>query len=124
MSLDGRRTMLTSPTWPTAGALVRPDLPVRGRALVARSTELAPRAAPDTVLVVERLPAAWVPLLRNVAAVVAETGGALSGAATLLRERGIPAVFGVDGCRGGKVDRQATPHAGRNGVARPARGET
>ena len=91
--------MLTSPTWPTA-AQTGPGIPVRGRALVVRSTGAAPAAEPGTVLIVERLPAAWAPMLRNVAAVVAETGGALSSAATVLRERGIPAVFGVDGATG------------------------
>jgi phosphohistidine swiveling domain-containing protein len=90
--------MLTSPTWPVpTGADRRPDRPVRGRAVVTRSTERAPMATPGTVLVVERLPAAWVPLLGDVAAVIAETGGVLSSAAILLRERGIPAVFGIDG---------------------------
>jgi phosphohistidine swiveling domain-containing protein len=99
MSLEGERdTVLVSPTWPIVTGLAgRPGQVVRGRARVAGSTGAAPRLEPGTVLVVDRLPAAWVPMLESAAAVVAETGGVLSNAATLLRERGIPAVFGVDG---------------------------
>ncbi|PZF80292.1 PEP/pyruvate-binding domain-containing protein [Jiangella anatolica] len=40
---------------------------------------------------------AWTPLLRVAAGVVTETGGALSHAAIVARERRIPAVVGVDG---------------------------
>jgi pyruvate,water dikinase len=64
---------------------------------VIAPTDRAPTPEPGRVLVLERMPAAWVPLLPRLAAVVAETGGPLANAATLLRERGIPAVFGVDG---------------------------
>src|SRR5437660_606571 len=88
--------VLTSPTW-LAGGADRPCLVARGRAVVVRPRASAPSLAPGQILVVERLPAAWVPLLGSPTAVVAETGGPLCSAATLLRERGIPAVFGVDG---------------------------
>lgn len=40
---------------------------------------------------------AWTPLLRVVVGVVTETGGTLSHAAIVARERGIPAVLAVDG---------------------------
>jgi phosphohistidine swiveling domain-containing protein len=56
------------------------------------------------VIVAERLPAAWVPLLRGPAAVLVASGGALSEAATVLRERRVPAVVavaGLDGLREG-----------------------
>jgi len=114
--------MLLSRAWPaTDAALDQPDRPVRGHALVARSTELAPAAGPGTVLVVAWLPAAWVPLLPNVAAVVAETGGVLSNAATLLREREIPAVFGIDGATRAIRDGEAIEVDPLRGVVRVIR---
>jgi phosphohistidine swiveling domain-containing protein len=117
MSRMGGVTMLASPTWPRgAGAAARPDLPVRGRALVARASDRPPAVGPGTVLVIERLSATWVPLLGEVAAVVVESGGALSNAATLLRERGIPAVFGVDGAMRALRDGDAVEVDATHGV--------
>jgi pyruvate,water dikinase len=40
---------------------------------------------------------AWTPLLRLAGGVVTETGGALSHAAIVAREHGIPAVLGLAG---------------------------
>lgn len=40
---------------------------------------------------------AWTPLFTVAAGVVTETGGALSHAAIIAREYGIPAVLGIDG---------------------------
>jgi phosphohistidine swiveling domain-containing protein len=67
----------------------------RGVVRAALSLPEARAAPPGAVLLVERLAAAWVPLLAAPAAVVSVEGGALSTAATCLRERGIPAVAGV-----------------------------
>lgn len=52
---------------------------------------------PGDVLVCAYTDPAWTPLLRIVSGVVTETGGVLSHAAIVARERGIPAVLGVAG---------------------------
>ena len=91
--------VLASRTWPAAST-DRPGSVARGRAVVVRALSSVPVLAAGEVLVVERPPASWVPRLGSPTAVVAETGGVLSRPATLLRERGIPAVFGVDGAVG------------------------
>ena len=50
---------------------------------------------PGDILICPFTDPAWTPLLRMVAGVVTETGGALSHAAIVAREHGIPAVLGV-----------------------------
>lgn len=50
---------------------------------------------PGEILVVKQTSPAWTPLLSVAAAVVTEVGGALSHAAIVAREYGIPAVVGV-----------------------------
>jgi phosphohistidine swiveling domain-containing protein len=58
----------------------------------------APAGVPrGAVLVCATLLPSWTFLLPHLAAVVAETGGALSHGAILAREYGVPAVFGVRG---------------------------
>jgi pyruvate,water dikinase len=47
------------------------------------------------VLIVPDASSKWVGLLSGAAAVIAETGGAMSDLATAAREHGVPAVFGV-----------------------------
>ena len=90
--------LMVARAWPTPrGGQGRAGPVVRGRAAVARPDGPPPDPEPGAVLVVEWLPAAWVPELKNVVAVVTEVGGLLSRPATLLRERAIPAVLGVDG---------------------------
>ncbi|MDF1487166.1 PEP/pyruvate-binding domain-containing protein [Tessaracoccus caeni] len=53
------------------------------------------RITPGDVLVCPYTDPAWTPLFRVVSAIVTETGGALSHAAIVAREHGIPAVLGV-----------------------------
>ena len=67
----------------------------RGRARWVDSPEGAMATPEGTVVLAGTLPAAWVPLLLAPAAVVVANGGALANAATVLRERGVPAVFGA-----------------------------
>ena len=67
----------------------------RGRARWVDSPEDAMALPEGTVVLAGTLPAAWVPLLAAPAAVVVAKGGALANAATALRERGVPAVFGA-----------------------------
>jgi pyruvate,water dikinase len=65
----------------------------RGRARLVATLDEARAARPGRVLVFESLPAEWVALLPAPAAVVVGRGGALSNAAIVLRERGVPAVM-------------------------------
>ncbi|MFC8193565.1 PEP/pyruvate-binding domain-containing protein [Cellulomonas sp. NPDC057328] len=72
----------------SAGSATGPARVVRGPSDVAR-------VRPGDVLVCPWTDPGWTPLLRVAAAVVTETGGVLSHAAIVARERGIPAVLGV-----------------------------
>jgi phosphoenolpyruvate synthase/pyruvate phosphate dikinase len=69
----------------------------RGRVFMVRGAGDAAAAPPGSVIVADWLPAAWVPLLQQPAAVLVARGGALSKAATALREQRVPAVAGVAG---------------------------
>lgn len=70
-----------------------------GRARVITSAAAAEETdlRPGEVLVAPFTDAAWTPLFVSAAAVVVETGGMLSHAATVAREYGIPAVVAVRG---------------------------
>ncbi|MFE4463481.1 PEP/pyruvate-binding domain-containing protein [Oerskovia sp. NPDC056781] len=71
-----------------------------GPARVVRGPADFSRVSPGDVLVCPVTDPAWTPLLRLAAGVVTETGGALSHAAIVARERRIPAVLGVAGATG------------------------
>ncbi|MDN5851790.1 MAG: pyruvate, phosphate dikinase [Actinomycetia bacterium] len=65
---------------------------------------------------------AWTPLLRLAAGVVTETGGALSHAAIVAREHGIPAVLGIPGALSAIPDGVTVTIDGTTGtVTRPPR---
>lgn len=68
-----------------------------GTARIVRGPADFPRVRPGDVLVCPFTDPAWTPLLRVAAAVVTETGGVLSHAAIVARERRIPAILGVEG---------------------------
>ncbi len=68
-----------------------------GTARVVRDPSDFSRVRPGDVLVCPFTDPAWTPLLRIAAGVVTETGGVLSHAAIIARERGIPAVLGIAG---------------------------
>ncbi|MEY3160903.1 MAG: hypothetical protein RIT25_894, partial [Planctomycetota bacterium] len=75
---------------------------VRGVAWLAADPRAAvpPRQAGiPLVLVAPAIDAGWIPLLRQVDAVVVETGGELSHGSILVREVGLPAVTNVHGAR-------------------------
>lgn len=66
-----------------------------GTARVVRGPGDFRRVEPGDILVCPWTDPSWTPLLRIVAGVVTETGGALSHAAIVAREQRIPAVLGV-----------------------------
>lgn len=68
-----------------------------GTARVVRDPSDFSRVRPGDVLVCPFTDPAWTPLLRIAAGVVTETGGVLSHAAIIARERRIPAVLGIVG---------------------------
>ena len=90
-AVDARATVLTG-----LGVSVG-DGPVTGTARIIPSAEagLARDLAPGDVLVAPFTDAPWTPLFVVAGAVVVETGGVLSHAATVAREFGIPAVVMV-----------------------------
>ncbi len=68
---------------------------VTGPAHILRGASDFSRVQPGEVLVCFTTDPAWTPLFRIAAAVVTETGGALSHAAIVAREYALPAVLGV-----------------------------
>lgn len=69
-----------------------------GRLRVLRSLADSDRLYPGDVLAVETSDVSWTPLFDRAGAVVAESGGLLSHAAVVARERGIPCVVSAAGC--------------------------
>ncbi|MFR9806140.1 PEP/pyruvate-binding domain-containing protein [Pseudonocardia sp. RS010] len=68
---------------------------VTGIARILHGPADFPRVQPGDIAVCPYTDPAWTPLFRIAAAVVTETGGALSHAAIVAREYGIPAVLGI-----------------------------
>lgn len=68
-----------------------------GPARIVRGPADFSRVSPGDVLICPFTDPAWTPLLRIAAGVVTETGGVLSHAAIVARERRIPAVLGLAG---------------------------
>ncbi|MEV4567747.1 PEP/pyruvate-binding domain-containing protein [Nonomuraea sp. NPDC049419] len=66
-----------------------------GTARIVRGPGDFARVRPGDILICPFTDPAWTPLLRIAAGVVTETGGVLSHAAIVARERGIPAVLGI-----------------------------
>jgi len=89
-------------TGPLSGSVALTGTPgstgtVTGAARTVRGPDDFARVRPGDVLICPFTDPAWTPLLRIVAGVVTETGGALSHAAIIAREHGIPAVLGIPG---------------------------
>jgi phosphohistidine swiveling domain-containing protein len=70
---------------------------VEGQVRVVRAASEIDRLVPGEVLVTPTTDTAWTPLFLEAAAVVTELGGALSHAAIVARELGVPAVVNVEG---------------------------
>lgn len=91
------------PRWPApAGVLLRgrgvpgrDPAPVQGTAQVVSALHAPPPIATGTVLVLPALLPSWAPQLLTAAALVTDSGGALSHGAILAREAGVPAVVGT-----------------------------
>jgi pyruvate,water dikinase len=122
---------------PAGGALLRgtPGSPgvAEGVVRVVREAAEFGRLQPGEVLVAPYTNPAWTPLFQQAVAVVVDSGGAMSHAAIVAREYGIPAVMGtgdgtrrlvdgtrvrVDGTRG-LVFGAAPRTAGHDGEAQP-----
>ncbi|MGH2626241.1 MAG: PEP-utilizing enzyme, partial [Anaerolineales bacterium] len=69
----------------------------RARVIISAAAAEETDLQPGEILVAPFTDAAWTPLFVPAAAVVVETGGMLSHAATVAREYGIPAVVAVRG---------------------------
>ena len=87
-----------------------------GSAFVARSLEEAKAIAPGQILVAMTTMPAWTPFFGVAAAVVTETGGALSHCAIVAREYGIPAVVGAHGAMRAIVTGQLITVDGDRGI--------
>ncbi|MEV0396313.1 PEP/pyruvate-binding domain-containing protein [Polymorphospora rubra] len=90
-----------------------------GPARIVRGPDDFGRVRPGDILVCRFTDPAWTPLLRIVAGVVTETGGALSHAAIVAREQGIPAVLGMPGAMDRLPDGLPVTVDGSTGAARP-----
>src|SRR3990167_7821104 len=66
-----------------------------GRAIIIKSLTQVKRFKPGDILVTEATNPSWTPLIHAASAVVTDLGGALSHAAIVCREYGIPAVVGT-----------------------------
>jgi len=82
--------------WPLTGLGASPGVAL-GTARVVRRLEDVGRVRPGDIVVCPTMTPGWTHLLFTVQGLVCEGGGVLSHAAVVARERGVPAVVGVDG---------------------------
>ena len=87
-------------------------------ARVVRSLAEAGSLRPGEVLVAPTMAPSWTPLFATAAAVVTDTGGALSHAAVVAREYGLPAVVGAGAATALIEDGQMVEVDGSAGVVR------
>ncbi|MFD2083138.1 pyruvate, water dikinase [Actinopolymorpha cephalotaxi] len=92
-----------------------------GPARILRGPSDFSRTQPGDVVVCRYTDPAWTPLFRIAAAVVTETGGALSHAAIVAREYAIPAVLGVPDATTRILDGELLTVDGTAGVVTPVR---
>ncbi|MDT8433785.1 MAG: PEP/pyruvate-binding domain-containing protein [Anaerosomatales bacterium] len=89
-----------------------------GTARVVTDFAEAPKLGPGDVLVIAHADVGWTPLFGVVGAVVTGTGGGLSHAAIVARERGVPAVLGVSDATLAIPDRSRVSVDGTEGIVR------
>ena len=104
---DGELVLSGTPG--SSGAVTGPVRIVRG------STDF-PAVRPGDIIVCPYTDPAWVPLLRLAVGVVTETGGVLSHAAIIARERRVPAVVGVTSAMSRLVDGARVTIDGHSGT--------
>jgi len=90
----------------------------RGPARLVRNLEEFAKFKRGDVLVCQSSNVSWIPLFTSAAAVVTEVGGALSHAAVVAREFGIPAVVGTSVALSTLVDGEPLEVDGSAGVVR------
>ncbi|NOL38779.1 pyruvate, phosphate dikinase [Kribbella sandramycini] len=95
-----------------------------GPARVVRGADEFGRVRPGDILVCRFTDPSWTPLFGVIAGIVTETGGRLSHAAIVARERRIPAVLGVPGVLGTLRDGSRVSIDGTAGSVRQLRFET
>ncbi|MFH2063117.1 MAG: phosphoenolpyruvate synthase [bacterium] len=77
-----------------------------GRVRIVRDAKDMPKFRPGEVLVTEMTDPDWVPIMKQAAAIVTESGGRTCHAAIVSRELGIPAVVGAAGATSSLKDGQ------------------
>jgi pyruvate,water dikinase len=90
-----------------------------GTARIVRGPSDFARVRPGDILVCPYTDPAWTPLLRVAAGVVTETGGVLSHAAIVARERHIPAVLGISNATTRLQDGSTITVNGSAGIVTP-----
>ncbi len=91
---------------------------VTGPARVVMSLAQADKLQPGDIMVAPATMPAWTPLFASISAVVTDIGGALSHAAIVAREYGIPAVLGTGSATSVLKDGQTLEVDGEAGVVR------
>ena len=89
---------------------------VTGPVRIVRGPTDFPAVRPGDIIVCPYTDPAWVPLLRLAVGVVTETGGVLSHAAIIARERRVPAVVGVTSAMSRLVDGARVTIDGHSGT--------
>lgn len=89
---------------------------VTGAARILRSPTDIPRTLPGDIIVCPYTDPAWTPLFRIAGGIITEAGGALSHAAIVAREHGIPAVLGIVGAMGAFQDGERITINGTEGT--------
>ncbi len=96
LDLDGAETALAGQLGSVRGDLVAGQAPIRGRARIVNTGDLAPLEDGE-ILVTRFIHPSWAPAFPRLTGVVTEVGGWLSHAAILAREYNVPTIVGARG---------------------------
>ncbi len=89
---------------------------VQGPCRIIKSPQEFHRLEPGDIMVAEYTNPSWTPVFSFIGGLVVEYGSAVSHAAIIAREYGIPAVFGIDGIVGTLVDGEEVIIDGSRGI--------